>query len=81
MGEEHVRVQDVETVLATGETVEFYPGDTPYPSRLVLGWSEARPVHVVIGEQADGDDRVVITAYRPNPERWDATFRHRRPRR
>jgi hypothetical protein len=29
---------DVSAVLATGETIETYPDDTPYPSRLVLGW-------------------------------------------
>ncbi len=43
IGEDEVR-----HVIATGETVEDYPGDTPYPSRLVLGWSGKRPIHVVL---------------------------------
>jgi hypothetical protein len=29
---------EVREVIATGELVEDYPDDTPYPSRLVLGW-------------------------------------------
>lgn len=28
---------DVHQVLLTGEVIEEYPDDTPYPSRLVLG--------------------------------------------
>jgi len=28
----------VEAVLNVGELIESYPDDSPYPSRLVLGW-------------------------------------------
>ena len=32
-----ISAAEVRHVIATGETVEDYPDDTPYPSRLVLG--------------------------------------------
>ncbi len=33
---------DVREVLTSGEVIESYPDDTPYPSRLVLGWRGSR---------------------------------------
>ena len=38
MFERQLSVEDVEAVIDSGETIEDYPDDTPYPSRLVLGW-------------------------------------------
>jgi len=29
---------DVRHILSTGEVIEAYPNDTPYPSNLILGW-------------------------------------------
>jgi len=37
MFERGVTQEDVRHVLATGETIERYPDDQPYPSRLILG--------------------------------------------
>ena len=47
---------EVRHVIATGETVEDYPDDTPYPSRLVLGWNGRRPIHVVVADNLDHFD-------------------------
>ncbi len=62
MVQRQISVDDVRHVLATGEVIENYPDDTPYPSRLILGWLGVRPVHVVA---ADDDDQtgetIVIT--------------------
>lgn len=41
MFERAVTVDDVVLVLREGETIESYPDDKPYPSRLVLGWVDA----------------------------------------
>ncbi|MCY4654997.1 MAG: DUF4258 domain-containing protein [Dehalococcoidia bacterium] len=38
--------EEVYLVVEHGEVIETYPQDTPYPSRLVLGWIEQRPIHV-----------------------------------
>ncbi len=77
MFERGISDADVRHVLETGETIEDYPADSPFPSRLVLGWCGARPVHVVIATNTESDEEVVITAYQPDPGQWDAGFRRR----
>jgi hypothetical protein len=62
-----------------GDTIEDYPDDTPYPSRLVLGWVGARPLHVVLADNAATREIIVITVYEPDRVRWDAAFKRRRP--
>ena len=74
-----IKTPDVEAVLAGGETIEEYPADTPYPSRLVLGWVRGRPLHVVAAENREDGETIVITAYEPDPTQWDAEFKRRRP--
>ena len=74
-----ISVDDVRHVLASGEVVEDYPDDTPYPSRLVLGWCEAHPIHVVVADDAETKETIVITAYEPDPAQWEPGFRRRKP--
>lgn len=79
MFERQIPPSVVESVVRSGTTIETYPEDTPYPSRLVLGWVQGRPVHVVLADNRDGDEVVVITVYQPDPARWDASFSRRQP--
>ena len=74
-----ISVEDVRRVLADGETIEDYPDDKPYPSRLLLGWRGARPLHVVAAHNAEDGETIVITAYEPDPELWEPDFRRRKP--
>jgi Domain of unknown function (DUF4258) len=69
---------EVRAVLTSGEAIEEYPDDTPYPSRLVLGWVGSRPLHVVAADNPEDEDTIVITAYEPEPNQWEAGFRRRR---
>ena len=73
IGEEAVR-----QVLKIGETIERYPDDEPYPSRLVLGWYNGRAVHVVVADNQEAGEQIVITVYEPDPERWQPDFRRRK---
>lgn len=60
-----------------GEVIEVYESDRPYPSCLILH-IEAQPLHVVAA--ADPVARVchVITAYRPDLDRFEPDYRTRR---
>ena len=79
MAQRGVTVDDVRDVLTKGETIEDYPHDAPYPSRLVLGWLGGRPLHVVAAQPASALEIIVITVYEPDPIRWDSEFKRRRP--
>jgi len=74
-----VTVEDVRQVLATGETIEEYSDDTPYPSRLVLGWVGSRPLHIVFAENQSSQEIIVVTVYEPDLDRWDSDFSRRLP--
>ena len=78
MAERRFGVADVRHVLATGLTVETYPHDLPYPSRLVLGWINDRPVHVVVADLPPGGETVIITVCEPDLDRWWPGFKRRR---
>jgi hypothetical protein len=62
-----------------GELVEDYPNDTPYPSRLVLGWPRGRAIHAVVAENAADDQLIVVTVYEPDPAEWEPGFKRRKP--
>ena len=61
-----------------GEIIEDYPTDKPYPSCLVYGkTSSGDPVHSVWAHNKENGWAVLITVYRPDPNRW-VNWRERR---
>ncbi len=78
MFQRKITAEKVRRIVETGEVIEDYPEDAPYPSRLLLGWSEERPLHVVVADNARDDEVIVITVYEPDPTLWENTFRRRR---
>jgi len=78
MFERGVSIEDVRHVLETGEHVEEYPDDKPFPSRLTLGFVGSRPLHVVAAEDRESNAAIIITVYEPRPEQWDNKFRRRK---
>jgi len=77
MFQRRVDGKDVRSVLETGEIVEKYPDDTPYPSRLMLGWIGRRPLHVVAADNVASNETIVITVYEPDQGRWGPDFKRR----
>ena len=65
-------------VVARGETVATYADDTPHPSRLLLGFVGAKPLHVVVALDESTGACIVVTAYEPAIEQWGADFRTRK---
>jgi hypothetical protein len=65
-------------VLDSGEIIEEYPDDVPYPSCLVLGHTrESRPLHLVCAPVREESRLIIITVYQPDPTRWEADWRGR----
>jgi len=64
--------------VVQGEIVEQYKEDRPYPSCLVYGCTfEGEPVHSVWAYNKNTRWAVLVTVYRPDPERW-ISWRERR---
>ncbi len=80
MFERGISLDEVKHALATGEAIEDYPADQPYPSRLVLGWRGTRPIHLVVADNTAAREIIVITVYEPDPARWEDGYRRRRPK-
>ncbi|MDY6851953.1 MAG: DUF4258 domain-containing protein [Thermodesulfobacteriota bacterium] len=77
MFQRRISQTEVLHVLKHGETIEEYPDDQPYPSKLVLGWSGSRPLHVVVSENKQEGQLIIITVYEPDHKQWSSDF-HRR---
>ena len=77
MNERGILLRDVIHVIETGEIIEQYPDDYPFPSCLVLGKTAAgRSLHAVVS--AEDGHIYLITAYAPSGDEWEADGKTRR---
>ncbi len=78
MFQRRISMEDVKHALATGTIIEEYTDDAPYPSRLVLGWRGGRPLHIVAADDKEAGETIVVTAYEPPKDEWEADFARRK---
>lgn len=80
LSQDGILVREVIAGVEDGRVVEDYPDYHKGPCVLVLQKDKAgRSVHVVWGiPRNKSSPAVVVTAYRPDPEKWSDDFRHRR---
>jgi hypothetical protein len=63
--------EEVFESIITGEIIEDYPSDTPYPSCLILGKTKKqRFLHVVCAFDLHEGLAFIVTAYQPDPDLW-----------
>ena len=74
----NISQDDIKGALRKGEVVEDYPDDYPYPSRLILGLSGHRPIHLVVGINNKDKEIIVITVYEPDHDKWEKDLRRRK---
>jgi hypothetical protein len=72
MRQRDIRLEDIKYAITTGEIIEQYPADYPFPSCLI----NAGNMHIVcsIGEGS----LYIITAYRPSQVQWEDGGRKRK---
>lgn len=77
--ERGIKYKDLKSAISTGEIIEQYPDDKPYPSCLLLGITvSSKPLHLVC---SIGTGTLwIITAYWPDPQKWDSNFKIRKER-
>jgi hypothetical protein len=78
MFERGIRTNAIRSVIESGEVIGDYPDDKPFPSCLILGLFEDRPIHIVIAIDAASQKCYIITAYVPDLDIWNPDFRTKR---
>ena len=66
---------DVDHIVAFGETIAEYKNDKPYPSKLILGFLEKRPIHIVVAYNKENQNCIIVTAYQPDIKLWSNYFK------
>ena len=74
--ERDIGINDVQNAINSGEIIEQYPNDFPFPSCLIFGYSEGRPIHVVAS--IDEGFMYIISAYVPSEEKWESDLKTRK---
>ena len=74
MAQRGVSEEDVMQVLLTGETIQVYADDTPFPSESILGWRKSRTLHIVVAIDTVHQRKIMITVYEPHPDQWEVDF-------
>jgi len=78
MWQRDISFSDVKHVIESGEVIEQYTDDVPYPSKLLLGWRESRPLHVVVADNEDHKELIIVTVYEPSTDFWYDDFKRRK---
>src|SRR3990172_7215529 len=78
LAERGIPQKDVWEVLQSGERIEDYPDDTPYPSALFLGFVAYKPLHAVATFDKINQISYIITAYEPSLEVFEKDYKTRR---
>ena len=78
MFQRNISEDGVRQALDNGKTIETYPDDEPYPSRLVLGWIAERPIHIVVADDKENERIIIITVYEPDSNQWEEGFERRK---
>jgi hypothetical protein len=79
LAEDDILVRDLLSDIGDATVIEDYPSFPKGPAVLLLQFDrDRRPVHVVWGiPKGSSSPAVLVTAYRPDPARWNDTFTQR----
>ena len=80
LAQDGILAREILAGVVEGQILEDYPNYPKGPCVLILQRDETgQPIHVVWGIPKNrSTPAVVVTAYRPDPAKWTADFRHRR---
>ena len=79
LSERNITIETIKRAIQTGEIIEQYEDDTPFPSCLLLGVAEPNNyIHIVLS--IDNGYLYIITAYWPNDNDWESDYKTRKER-
>lgn len=72
-----IKQRDIKSCIMSGEIIEQYLEDFPFPSCLIFGYSVSNKIlHVVVSDE--GTACRIITAYFPNKEKFEEDMKTRK---
>lgn len=75
--ERNIKQKDIKNCILTGEIIEQYPDDFPFPSCLIFGYTaDNKVIHVVASDE--GECARIITAYIPNTKKFEDDLKTRK---
>jgi hypothetical protein len=75
MFERDIVHEDIENLLENGKIIEQYPDDHPLPSILLNGYTLTNePLHAVIAINEPENKLIIVTAYKPDINKWINNF-------
>ena len=75
--ERNINVNNIKNAIQSGEIIEQYENDKPFPSCLLLGKTEQNKyIHVVAS--IDNEFIYIITAYYPDENEWETDLKTRK---
>jgi hypothetical protein len=80
MLQREIRTAEIRAILPKLQVIEDRPNDLPHPTKLLLGWCDGRPLHIVLAFPFESQEIIVVSAYDPREEadRWCEGFSARR---
>ena len=78
MAQRQITGKEVKEAISNGEIIENYYNDKPFPSCLVFGLSEGKPIHIVIGYNEIEKLVYIISIYKPDLDQFEEDYKTRR---
>ena len=78
MRQRKITVSEVLSVLKDFQIIEVYNDDKPFPSYLLMGYAEDRPLHIVAAVNAENFETHLVTVYIPDDSIWMDDYRRRK---
>jgi hypothetical protein len=75
--ERGITIENIKSAIQTGEIIEQYENDKPFPSCLLLGRTEQN-THIHVVASVDNNFLYIITAYYPDENKWEDGFKNRK---
>jgi len=71
----NISLAEVKFILNDGAIIREYADDKPYPSFLLLGFIDRRPLHLLVAKDSETGNCIMVTAYEPDKNVWSPDFK------
>ena len=78
MFERGISKNEIVEIVESGETIEEYSDDYPYPSSLLFKIVNGKPVHIIVAHNKSENQKIIVTVYIPDSSNFESDFKTRK---